>query len=52
MDTRDKKEDILQKLQSTTDEQLIDEVYELLYPDEEVTDIPLSALSEELLIAH
>jgi hypothetical protein len=48
MDTRDKKEDILQKLQSTTDEQLIDEVYELLYPDEEVTNIPLSALSEEL----
>jgi hypothetical protein len=48
MDTRDKKEDILHKLQSTTDEQLIDEVYELLYPDEEVTDIPLSALSEEL----
>jgi predicted transcriptional regulator len=27
---------------------LIDEVYELLYPDEEVTNIPLSALSEEL----
>ena len=48
MDTRDKKEDILQKLQSTTDEQLIEEVYELLYPDEEVTNIPLSALSEEL----
>jgi hypothetical protein len=48
MDTRDKKEDILQKIQSTTDEQLIDEVYELLYPDEEVTDIPLSALSGEL----
>jgi hypothetical protein len=48
MDTRDKKEDILQKLQSTTDEQLIDEVYELLYPDEEVTNIPLSAISGEL----
>ena len=39
MNTKDKKEEILQKLQSTTDEQLIEEVYELfaavLFDEEE-----------------
>lgn len=32
MGTKDKKETILQKLQSTTDEQLIQEVYDVLNP--------------------
>lgn len=48
MNTIDKKEDILQKLQSTTDEQLIEEVYELLHPDETVKSIPVSDLPKDL----
>ena len=48
MNIRDKKEDILQELQSTTDEQLIEEVYELLYPNEAVENIAISNLPEEL----
>jgi hypothetical protein len=48
MNTSDKKEEILQKLQSTTDEQLIEEVYELLHPDEVVKSIPISEFPEEL----
>ena len=48
MNIKDKKEDILQELRSTTDEQLIDEVYELLYPNEAVENISMSNLPEEL----
>jgi hypothetical protein len=48
MNMIDKKEDILQKLQSTTDEQLIEEVYELLYPNEAIENIAISNLPKEL----
>ncbi len=48
MNIRDKKEDILQKLQLTTDEQLIEEVYELLYTNEAIKSISISNLPEEL----
>lgn len=48
MDKKNKKEDILQTLQSTTDEELIDEVYELLHPDRYVNNIAISDLPEEL----
>ena len=48
MNTKDKKEDILQKLQSTSDEQLIEDVYELLYPNEAIESIAVSDLPEEL----
>lgn len=48
MNISNKKEDILQRLQSTTDEELIEEVYELLHPDESVKNIPVSELPEEL----
>ncbi|MDQ2719169.1 MAG: hypothetical protein M3Z26_05345 [Bacteroidota bacterium] len=48
MKTNDKKEDILQKLRSTTDEQLIEDVYELLYPDESFKNISINDLPEEL----
>jgi len=50
MNTRDKKEDILQKLQSTTDEQLIEEVYELLYPNEDIKNIIISDLTDDLQV--
>ena len=50
MNIRDKKKDILQELQSTTDEQLIDEVYELLYPNEAVKSISVNDLADELKI--
>ncbi len=48
MNTKDKKETILQKLQLTNDEQLIEEVYELLYPNEAIRSIPISDLPGEL----
>lgn len=48
MSINDKKEDILLTLQSTKDEQLIDEVYELLYPNKAVEEITLGNLPDEL----
>lgn len=48
MNTSDKKEEILQKLQSTTDEQLIEEVYELLNPNAVIEDIQVNKLPQEL----
>ena len=48
MDSKDKKETILKKLHSTTDEQLIEEVYDILYSNEEIKSIPIANLPEEL----
>lgn len=48
MNRKNKKEDILQTLELTNDEELIDEVYELLHPDSSVNSIAISDLSEEL----
>lgn len=48
MDRKNKKEDILQTIQSTTDEDLIDEVYEILNADGSVDSIAISDLPEEL----
>ena len=48
MNKNDKKENILQTLQSTTDEQLIDEVYKLLHPDNALDNITITDLPEEL----
>ncbi|MEO6638326.1 MAG: hypothetical protein ABIN25_08620 [Ginsengibacter sp.] len=48
MNTNDKKENILQQLQSTNDEQLIEEVYELLHPKEGVNSIAVASLPDEL----
>ncbi len=48
MNISNKKEDILQKLQLNTDEEVIEEVYELLHPDESVKNIPISEMPEEL----
>lgn len=48
MNIRDKKEDILQELRLTTDEQLIEEVYELLYPNEAIENIAINNLPEKL----
>lgn len=45
---KNKKEDILQTLQATTDEQLIEEVYELLHPDEAIDNIAIKGLPQEL----
>ncbi len=50
MDKKDKKEDILQKLQSTTDEQLIEEIYELLNPNEAIESVSMCDLPDELRI--
>jgi hypothetical protein len=50
MSIKDKKEVILQKIQSTNDEQLIEEVYELLCPNEAIENIAVSDLPEELQI--
>lgn len=48
MDINNKKEDILQWLQFTTDEQLIEDVYQLVHADEEIKNISVRELPEEL----
>lgn len=48
MNTKDKKEDILQKLKSTTDENLIEEVYELLYTRQPIQEIQIKNLPDDL----
>lgn len=48
MEIKDKKEEIIQKLKSTTDEQLIEEVYELLNPNSVIEDIQVNKLPQEL----
>ncbi len=48
MDTEDKKNDIIQTIQSTNDEQMIEEVYELLYPNEAIETIEVESLPVEL----
>lgn len=50
MDNKNKKKDILQTIQTTTDEQLIEEVYELLHPDEAIDNLPITELPQELQI--
>jgi hypothetical protein len=48
MNTHDKKEEILQKLQSTTDERLIEEVYNLLKSDTAIEVVQTNDLPQEL----
>jgi len=48
MSIKDKKEEILQILNSTNDEQLIEEVYELLNPNEIIEEIQLNKLPPQL----
>ncbi|HEY5464113.1 MAG TPA: hypothetical protein VIJ95_12705 [Hanamia sp.] len=48
MSIKDKKEEILQILNSTNDEQLIEEVYELLNPNAIIEEIQLNKLSPQL----
>ena len=44
----DKKKEIIQMLQSSTDEQLIEELYELLHPGEAIETTFISHLPEDL----
>lgn len=48
MNIRDRKNNIIETLQSINDEQLIEEVYELLHPNEAVEDITVDDLPAEL----
>ncbi len=48
MDTKDKKKDIIQTLQTTNDEELIQEVYELLYPNAAIEEFSIESLPQEL----
>lgn len=48
MSIKKKKEEILQMLNSTTDEQLIEEVYELLNPKTIIEEIQINKLPPEL----
>lgn len=50
MDTKHKKKDIIHILQSTNDAQLIEDVYELLYPNEAIENMSIENLPEELQI--
>jgi len=48
MNTEDKKEDILQKIKSTTDEKLIEEVYNLLHESNLLDEVQINELPKEL----
>ncbi len=48
MNITDRKKEIIQTLQSSKDEQLIEEVYELLHPNEAVENIAINELPDEL----
>jgi hypothetical protein len=48
MSIKDKKENIIHELQLTTDEKLIDEVYQLLNPSTAIEDVQIDSLPEEL----
>ena len=48
MDSKDKKKDIIQTLQTTNDEELIQEVYELLYPNAAIEEFSIESLPQEL----
>ena len=50
VDITDKKKDIIMALQTSDDEQLIEEVYELLHPAEAVESISTYDLPEDLQI--
>ena len=48
MDTKDKKQEIIQTLQTSNDEELIQEVYELLYPNAAIEEFAIESLPQEL----
>lgn len=48
MDINNKKEMIIQKIESTTRQQLIEEVYDVLFPDKEIENISIDNLPKEL----
>ena len=48
MDSKDKKKDIIQTLQTSNDEELIQEVYELLYPNAAIEEFSIESLPQEL----
>ena len=48
MNTEDKKEDILQKIKSTTDEKLIEEVYNFLHESNTFDEVQINELPKEL----
>lgn len=50
MGTNDKKNDIIQTIQATDDEQLIEEVYGLLYPNEAIENVSLTSLPDDLQV--
>ena len=48
MDTKDKKKEIIQKLQTSNDQELIQEVYELLCPNAAIEKFAIESLHQEL----
>lgn len=48
MNTADKRKNVIETLETTSDEQLIDEVYELLHPEESVEEVDTQNLPSEL----
>lgn len=48
MNTSDKKEDIIQTIQSTNDAQLIEEVYELLHANQTIDNVSVDKLPADL----
>ena len=48
MDTKDKKKEIIQTLQTSNDQELIQEVYELLCPNAAIEKFAIESLLQEL----
>ena len=48
MSITDKKNDVIEQLQLTDDSQLIEEVYELVHPEEGVESIKIGELNDDL----
>lgn len=50
MDTRDKKNEVLELLSKTNDSSIVDEVYDILHPEAAITEAGTEQLPEPLLL--
>lgn len=50
METIDKKSIVLKTIQNTTDENIIEEVYDVLYPEEAITNVMMEDLPNDLQV--
>lgn len=50
MDTIDKKSIVIKTIQNTTDVNIIDEIYDVLYPEETIRNVMMEDLPEDLQV--